>query len=158
MMGSVTEESLHIVGIVVLLAIAMAGEFTALAVGGAEGWGIGIATYAILLAVVVGIAVWVHRHPLRHADPDSRIARFEHWVQEDSREPAPRYCARCGRRRMRVTPFDYTPPTAAEQEMFCTPLSCEWYDEPSRAEPPGGTERASDPRNYRSLLWRPDAE
>jgi len=59
---------------------------------------------------------------------------------------------------MRVTTFDYTPPSAAEQKMFCTPLSCEWYDEPSLAEPPLHAEGASDRRQYRPLLWRPRGE
>jgi hypothetical protein len=73
-------------------------------------------------------------------------------------EPAPRYRASCGRRRMRVTSFDYTPPNPAEQRAFCTPMSGEHFDEPSVAEPPLDAERASHQRQHRPLLWRPRAE
>lgn len=92
------------------------------------------------IAAFIGVMVrfvWVaSRHPLRHADPDSRVARIDHWLDETTPEPTDRYCPHCGRQRLSITPLSYSPPTPAENRLFCTPWSCEWYDEPSIPAPP----------------------
>ena len=93
-----------------------------------------------VLAAFVGAMVrfaWVTaRRPPPHADPNSRVARFDHWLDESTPEPSDRYCPRCARRRLSMTPLNYLPPTPAENRLFCTPWSCQWYDEPSIPAPP----------------------
>jgi len=90
---------------------------------------------ALTATLVVGVRSVRKTPELPHAAPDSKLARFEHWVEEPSADPVG-YCPRCGRKRLILTPFNYLPTTPAEDRALCTPASCQWYAEPAVDAPP----------------------
>ena len=85
----------------------------------------------VLVAVITASAGVMRRGGLRHADPGSRLVRFEHFIDQPVLDPEDRFCPHCGRKRFHLTPLNYLPATAEENGCFCTPWSCESYSSPS---------------------------
>jgi hypothetical protein len=125
--------------VVIVVALVLPGAF---AVAAAQTTGAARTTFALaaafaIVGVVVFVYFWDRNRPLPPPiDPDSRLGRVSHFLSQSPQEVPVRYCPHCKRQRWWVPAVSYLPPTAAENETLCTPMSCKWYDEPSVPTPP----------------------